>query len=207
MLQNAVVFTLFGQHGAHIGKASRPSQCAHMQRVFFSLLDQVVGDRVEGMVQRQEPRFCFSRKCLIAEINVIPWCDFAVAPCWTGTFRVDSRRDSCGEAVIVENPGKWLQLARSPCYHKQVQGSFPHVDIVYLAAVTIDVSSSTSENTFSTLRRVLRPKRRSMSHQRKSALVILAYEIRSLPVSGSGHVSWHLRQAESPYHTLTNSRL
>ena len=44
LLKNAVVLTTLGQDGAHMGKASRPSQCAHMQRVFFSLLDQVVGE-------------------------------------------------------------------------------------------------------------------------------------------------------------------
>jgi hypothetical protein len=44
LLKNAVVFTTLGQDGAHMSKASRPSQCAHMQRVFFSLLDQMVGE-------------------------------------------------------------------------------------------------------------------------------------------------------------------
>jgi hypothetical protein len=52
----------------------------------------------------------------------------------------------------------------------------------YSAAVTIGVSSSKdiSVNTLSTLTRVLRPRRWSLSHKRKSALVILAYEKRSL---------------------------
>jgi len=54
--------------------------------------------------------------------------------------------------------------------------AFPLTYHLYCAALTIGVSTATCENTFSTLTRVLRPHRQSMTHERKAALVVLAYE-------------------------------
>ena len=47
---------------------------------------------------------------------------------------------------------------------------------LYRSALTIGASSSTCEASFSALTRVLTPYRRSMLHQRKAELVLLAYE-------------------------------
>lgn len=47
---------------------------------------------------------------------------------------------------------------------------------LYAGALTIGVSTATCENSFSALTRVLRPYRRSMGHERKVQLVLLAFE-------------------------------
>jgi len=54
--------------------------------------------------------------------------------------------------------------------------AFPNMYSLYAAALTIGVPTATCENSFSTLTRILQPRRRSMSHERKSQLVLLAFE-------------------------------
>jgi hypothetical protein len=59
---------------------------------------------------------------------------------------------------------------------RQYREAFPSVYQLYAGALTIGVSTATCENSFSTLTRVLRPYRRSMGHERKVQLVLLAFE-------------------------------
>jgi hypothetical protein len=54
--------------------------------------------------------------------------------------------------------------------------AFPILHWHYTAALTLGISTATCEKSFSCLTRVLRPYRRSMTHERKSSLVVLAYE-------------------------------
>jgi len=54
--------------------------------------------------------------------------------------------------------------------------AFPNVYALYVGASTIGVSTATRENSFSALTRILHPRRRSMKHQRKAQLVLLAFE-------------------------------
>ena len=54
--------------------------------------------------------------------------------------------------------------------------AFPILHWHYTAALTLSVSTAICENSFSCLTRVLRPYRRSMTHDRKSSLVVLAFE-------------------------------
>ena len=54
--------------------------------------------------------------------------------------------------------------------------AFPTLYWYYLTAMILGISIATCENSFSCLTRVLRPQRRSMSHERKSKLVLLAFE-------------------------------
>jgi len=54
--------------------------------------------------------------------------------------------------------------------------AFPNIYTLYAGACTIGISTATCENSFSALTRVLNPRRRSMTHQRKSELVRLAFE-------------------------------
>lgn len=177
LLKNAVVFTTLGQDSAPMGKASRPSQCAHMQRVFFSLLDQVVGEL--------KVRFSGKNQGVVSAVSALlprstSFLDAALLQPLAELARVDSGLTQ-GE-IAVARPFLLKTLA-SDCTLQEAlvvvnkfREAFPMVATLYSAAVTIGVSSSTCENTFSTLTRVLRPQRRAMSHQRKSALVILAYE-------------------------------
>ena len=59
---------------------------------------------------------------------------------------------------------------------QQYREAFPSVYQLYAGALTIGVSTATCEDSFSTLTRVLRPYHRSMSHERKVQLVLLAFE-------------------------------
>lgn len=59
---------------------------------------------------------------------------------------------------------------------QEYQEAFPQLHKLYVTALVIGVSSASCESSFSTLSRVLTPYRRTMSHKRKSNLVILAHE-------------------------------
>jgi hypothetical protein len=54
--------------------------------------------------------------------------------------------------------------------------AFPNVYKIFTCALCFGASTATVENTFSTVTRLLTPFRRSMSHQRKSDLVLLSFE-------------------------------
>ena len=54
--------------------------------------------------------------------------------------------------------------------------AFPTLNWHYSAAMTLGISIATCKNSFYCLTRVLQPQRRSMSHERKSKLVLLAFE-------------------------------
>lgn len=57
-----------------------------------------------------------------------------------------------------------------------VKDAFPNVYSVYAAGLTFGVSTASCEASFSTLNRVLTPYRRSMTHSRKSNLVLLSFQ-------------------------------
>ena len=54
--------------------------------------------------------------------------------------------------------------------------AFPNMHSLYAAALTIRVSTATCKNSFSTFTRILQPRRRSMTHERKAQLVLLDFE-------------------------------
>jgi hypothetical protein len=58
----------------------------------------------------------------------------------------------------------------------QFKDAFPSLYTLYAGASTIGISTATCENSFSTLTRILHPRRRAMTHQRKSQLVRFAFE-------------------------------
>ena len=57
-----------------------------------------------------------------------------------------------------------------------VKSAFPCVYRLYAGAVTMGISTAVCENSFSTLTRILRPTRRSMSPERLSQLIVLAFK-------------------------------
>merc|ERR1712208_39555 len=59
---------------------------------------------------------------------------------------------------------------------KTYEKAFPVLHKLYVTALVIGVSSASCESSFSTLARVLTPYRRTMLHERKKNLVILAHE-------------------------------
>ena len=57
-----------------------------------------------------------------------------------------------------------------------VKSAFPCIYRLYAGAVTMGISTAVRENSFSTLTRILRPTRRSMSPERLSQLIVLSFE-------------------------------
>ena len=57
-----------------------------------------------------------------------------------------------------------------------IMSAVPSVNNILRQALTFGASSATYESTFSALPRILMPYRRSMLHQRKADLVLLAFE-------------------------------
>lgn len=72
--------------------------------------------------------------------------------------------------VNISTICKYLQK-----YDKLTQ-PFPELHRIYVTALVIGISSASCESSFSTLSRVLTPFRRTMLHERKRNLVILAHE-------------------------------
>ena len=58
----------------------------------------------------------------------------------------------------------------------QMSDTYPNVHKLQTCALCFEVSTATVENTFSCVTRLQTPFRSSMSHERKSNLVLLAFE-------------------------------
>ena len=78
--------------------------------------------------------------------------------------------------VLYEEDYGGLTIAKCTQIVAKFKEVFPNIICLYSGASTIGISTATCENTFSALTRILTPSRRSMTHQRKSELVRLAFE-------------------------------
>lgn len=77
--------------------------------------------------------------------------------------------NECSSTVNVDLP--------TICKHLQVYNEgFPELHLIYVSSLVIGISSASCESSFSTLSHVLTPFRRTMLHERKRNLVILAHE-------------------------------
>ena len=83
---------------------------------------------------------------------------------------------SVGSAFLLKKLSSDTTLASAAQMMLQFKDAFPNIFSLYAAALTIGISTATCENSFSTLTRVLNPRRRSMTHERKAQLVFLAFE-------------------------------
>ena len=81
-----------------------------------------------------------------------------------------------GAAFFVKKLPKDCTLESATKAVVRFKDAFHNLYALYAGASTIGVSSATCENSFSALTRVLHPRRRSMTHQRKAQLVLLAFE-------------------------------
>jgi hypothetical protein len=66
--------------------------------------------------------------------------------------------------------------SRASTILSEYKEAYPELHKVYAGGFTFGVSNASCENSFSALTRVYTPFRRSMTHKRKSNLIILAYE-------------------------------
>ena len=76
---------------------------------------------------------------------------------------------------IIDNSSSGSSIGDVCKFLYSVRRAFPDVYKMYASALTFGASSSVCEASFSSLKRVLTPYRRSMTHRRKSNLVMLAF--------------------------------
>lgn len=83
---------------------------------------------------------------------------------------------SVAKTFMLSKLPEHCSLQQAMCCILPFRDAFPLLFWHYAAALTVGVSTATCENSFSCLTRILRPTRRSMSHERKTSLVLLAFE-------------------------------
>lgn len=71
---------------------------------------------------------------------------------------------------------EFVDLSTICTYLHGYKNAFPQLHRMYVTSLVIGISSASCESSFSTLSRVLTPFRRTMLHERKRNLVILAHE-------------------------------
>jgi len=177
LLKDFLVSTTLGQQGPTGNITSQWGEWDQEKQAYFSLLDAVTGEMrirfgetnlalfqsVEALLPSSE-QFLKSQSVkplamlleleqatLDAELAV-------VAAFFSKNLPKDSSLESATKAIVT------------------YKDAFPSLYALYAGASTIGVSTATCENSFSALTRVLHPRRRSMTHQRKAQLVILAFE-------------------------------
>ena len=78
--------------------------------------------------------------------------------------------------MLVKECPNATDLSTMCKYMHVYKNAFPALHKLYVTALVIGVSSASCESSFSTLARVLTPYRRTMLHDRKKNVVILAHE-------------------------------
>lgn len=153
------------------------SQRGLTKRAFFHVIDSVHGE--------MDQRFCESNQALFQAVH-------SLVPS-SQNFIVEKGLQPLSQLLGIDQDtlAGELPIAAQLCRNKlqqdstleeatltmrQYRDAFPSVYELYAGALTIGVSTATCESSFSTLTRVLRPYRRSMGHERKVQLVLLAFE-------------------------------
>lgn len=170
-LTGSVVSSTLG-HDHIVGQSSDT-----MKRVFFHVLDSVHGEMEHRFGEANQPLFR-------AVGSLVPSSDNFLEEKSVQTLSQLLGIDKDGLAgelpIAAQMCRKKLQhgstLEEATLIMRQFRDAFPSVYQLYAGALTIGVSTATCESSFSTLTRVLRPYRRSMGHERKTQLVLLAFE-------------------------------
>ena len=91
-------------------------------------------------------------------------------------FMSQNRAKSAASASLTSRLPADCDLQQAVHCILPFKDAFPMLHWHYTAALTVGVSTAACENSFLCLTRVLRPYRNFMSHDRKSSLVVLAFE-------------------------------
>lgn len=179
LFKDSVVMTSLGQSGSR-SKTTGESLWNSEKRAYFNILDGLVGEL--------ENRFGVESQKLHQALS-------ALMPSSASKFLAKNdilylaelmRLDASildGELLpaskfIMGKLDSSSSLADATTVVHTYREAFPNVYALYAGATTISISTATCENSFSALTRVLRPSRQSMTHERKAALVQLAFEKR-----------------------------
>ena len=177
LFKDSVVMTSLGQSGSR-SKITGESLWNSEKRAYFHILDGLVGEL--------ETRFGVESQKLHQALS-------ALMPSSASKFLAKNdilylaelmRLDASildGELLpaskfIMGKLDSSSSLADATTVVHTYREAFPNVYALYAGATTIGISTATCENSFSALTRVLRPSRQSMTHERKAALVQLAFE-------------------------------
>ena len=171
LLKDTLVTSTLGQDSWEI----RP--LVQMKQVFFGLLDNVTGEL--------KARFCNKNIQLVNAVSALTPSSSVFLDNETVQPLIDLAQlgisTTLGELAVAkrfieQKLSKEATLQDVINFLVPFKDAFPLTYHLYCAGLTIGVSSATCESTFSTLNRVLIPHRQSMTHARKAALVILAFE-------------------------------
>jgi len=181
LFNHSIIMSTTGQSGIEDTR-NNTSKWQEMQNAFYSIIDNVVGELttrfgdmsagVAGAVsallpssttflqaKKLQPLTTLLQQDKAEDISIILGSELTVAI----KFLQDKLPVDCNLQEAVD------------CIFNY-KDAFPTLYWHYAAALTIGISTAACENSFSCLTRVLRPYRRSMTHARKSNLVLLAFE-------------------------------
>ena len=178
-LTNYVITSTLGHsHTTETDNTSRhTSTWDGTKRAYFSLLDSVAGE-LSARFGESNVALLQSVEALLPASEVFMQLE-AIKPV-ADLLQLHSdtvaAELSVGSAFLLKKLPSDTSLASAAQMMLQFKDAFPNIFSLYAAALTIGISTATCENSFSTLTRVLNPRRRSMTHERKAQLVLLAFE-------------------------------
>jgi len=178
MLQSFVVLSTLGQDSSAVSRV-RPSTQVGLKQLMFALLDDVIGE-MKARFNEQNVSLVNAVAALVPKSS--SFLHLTALHPLVELLELDSSQLE-GELTVLKRviTNKVAQESNLEDVFKvvlQFKDAFPMAHILYVGGVTIGVSTASCENSFSTLARVLRPHRKSMTHARKADLVLLAYEKR-----------------------------
>ena len=173
LLAKCIVSTTLGMRGNH-KPTSNWEQARH---AYFGVIDAVMGEMTARFGQDNMALFLsvaalnpstaqFLQPVALQQLRLLLAVDETTLaaellvgrPFFAKKFTADCSLEKCTHLVA------------------EFKEAFPNIYSLYAGACTIGMSTATCENSFSALTRILNPRRRSMTHQRKSELVLLAFE-------------------------------
>jgi hypothetical protein len=184
---DCVVETTTGSSGKR--DCSLTNQQKYTQ-LYFEIIDNCVGE-LEARFNERNTALALSVKCLwpgckedrnatflsshelsslgnLIDIDVTS--ASVINQCSVAAEFIVAHINKCSETTAPKNLSDIMQLLLP------VKAAFPAVYSLYAAALTLGMSTASCEASFSTLARVLTPYRRSMTHNRKSNLVLLSFQ-------------------------------
>lgn len=171
LLHGSLVFSTLG----HDDNQIRPS--SHMKQTMFALLDNVIG---EMKTRFNENNAALAKAVEALLISSPHFLDFETVLPLAELLQLQlpllRGELSVANAFLTKKCSHESNLQDIVIVIKKFCGVFPLLHKLYTGALTIGISTATCENSFSTLARVLRPHRKSMTHSRKASLVLLAFE-------------------------------
>ena len=148
-----------------------------MRRVYYSIIDNIIGE--------MEKRFSERNIAIIEAVHaLLPSNSDFLEECAIKSLMEISNLSTANvlsEAIVAKpllqkHAANLINLSDILQFLLPYGEAFPDLYKLYISAATFGASTASCENSFSCLTRVFTPFRRTMTHTRKSNLVLLAAE-------------------------------